>query len=277
MVDINNFSDDKKKRATLTVSCDDCGYIPKCSKAGQSEYDEKADKQIQYMFNGLKIIRGCYEGDWMTYIIETLKGHHEPQEEKVFYEVLQRIPKSENNIMLELGANWSYYSMWFAKELGSKVIIIEPNIKKLDVGVTNFTLNNLACTALQGFVGRSYKEKDTFVDWDRAKFITSRYSVDYLMEHFNIKEKLTLLHSDIQGAEYEMLLGAKESLKARKIDYIFISTHKNRQHRLCLGMLARYKYHIIAAHKIRESVSGDGLIVASSPHIEKFNVSITKV
>ncbi|MDD5560578.1 MAG: FkbM family methyltransferase [Candidatus Omnitrophica bacterium] len=276
-MDINNFSNDKKKRAALTVSCDDCNYILKCSKAGQSEYDDTIDKQIQYMFNGLKIIRGCYEGDWMTYIIDRLKGHHEPQEEKVFYEVLQRIPKSENNIMIELGANWSYYSMWFTKQVGGKAVIVEPNMKKLKIGVANFNLNNLNCIALNGFIGRSYKEKDRFVDWDSAKFITPRYSVDYLIKRFDIKENLTLLHSDIQGAEYDMLLGARQSLKAAKIDYIFISTHKNNKHKSCLDILTRNKYHIIASHKIRESVSADGLIAASSSRIEKFNVEITKV
>lgn len=277
MIEINNFPKHIKKNVILSTSCNDCSYIPKHDKAGQIENDDRINKQIQYMFNGLKIIKGCYNGDWMTYVIGKLRGHHEPQEEKAFYEVLLRIPRTENNIMIELGANWSYYSMWFTKQTGGKAVLIEPNITSLKIGVNNFNLNNLSCIALNGFIGASYKESDTYVDWDNSKFITPRYTVDCLMEYLNIKEKLTLLHADIQGAEYKMLLGAKESLRAGKIDYIFISTHKNNQHRSCLSILARYNYHIIASHKIRESVSIDGLIVASSPHIAKFNVKITKI
>jgi len=273
---MNTFSDYIKKRVVLTTSCNDCGYIPKHYKAGQVEYNDMVGKEIQYMFNGLKIIKGCYHGDWMTYIIGKLRGHHEPQEEKIFYEVLLRIPRSENNIMIELGANWSYYSMWFTKQVKGKAVLIEPNARSLKIGVDNFNLNNLPCVVLNGSVGASYKESDTFVDWDYAKFITPRYTVDYLMEYLNIKEKLTVLHADIQGAEYEMLLGAQESLRAGKIDYIFIASHNNKNYKLCLDVLARHGYNIIAAHKISEALSADGLIVASSPYIEKFKVEITR-
>jgi len=211
----------------------------------------------------------------MTYIIDKLNGHHEPQEEKVFYEVMQRITRSENNLIIELGAYWSYYSMWFVKEASGRAVIVEPNIKKLEAGLANFRLNNLACTALNGFVGRSYGKESVFVDWNSAKSVIPCYSVDYLMKHLGVSGRLTILHSDTQGAEYDMLLGAGESLKARNIDYIFISTHVHK-HKSCLNILTRYGYHIIASHGIKESASADGLIVASSPRIEKFNVEITK-
>lgn len=275
-INLNKFPNHIKKHVSLATSCHDCDYIPKYDKAGQVEYDDSVCKEVQYMFNGLKIIKGCYNGEWMTYVINKLHGHHEPQEEKVFYEVLQRIQRSENNIMIELGANWSYYSMWFVRKAGGGSVLIEPNSEVLKAGLANFNLNNLKCVALNGFIGRSYKESDTFIDWDSTKFIKPRYSIDFLMKYLNITDRLTLLHSDIQGAESEMLLGAEESLRADKIDYIFISTHKNNIHRSCLNILARYNYHIIASHKIRESVSSDGLIAASSPNIGKFNVKITK-
>lgn len=38
------------------------------------------------MHNGVKVIAGGYYGSWMTEIIRLLQGHHEPQEERVFYE-----------------------------------------------------------------------------------------------------------------------------------------------------------------------------------------------
>ncbi|MDP2913124.1 MAG: glycosyltransferase [Candidatus Omnitrophota bacterium] len=272
----HNFPRDIKKRINLTISCDDCGYIPKHHKAGQVEYCGEIDKQIQYMFNGLKIVKGCYHVDWMTHIIERLKGHHEPQQEKVFYEVLRRILVSADNVIMELGAFWSYYSMWFVKQVGGRALLVEPNAEKLKIGMTNFSINNLICVSLNGFIGSYYKEKDVFVDWDSSKSIKPRYSIDYLMEYFNIAGRLAVLHSDIQGAECEMLSGAEKTLKAGRIDYIFISTHKN-QHQRCLDILAKYRYHIIASHKVKESVSVDGLIAASSPFMERFDVSITNI
>jgi len=275
-MDIASFPESIKKRVALTISCTDCKDIPKFEKAGQVEYDHSLNQQIQYMFNGIKIVQGCYHGDWMTYIIAKLKGHHEPQEEKVFYEVLKRIPKSENNIIMELGAFWSYYSMWFVNQVGGKAILVEPNSEKLEVGLRNFNINNLSCASLNGFISSYCNKNDVFIDWDLTRRNISRYSVDYLIKHFNVVHNLTMLHSDIQGAEFEMLSGSKESLKANKIDYIFISTH-NGKHEPCLGILLKYNYHIIASHEINESVSADGLIVASSPQVEKFDISISKV
>ena len=47
------------------------------------------EQNYQLMHNGIKIIQDCYYGSWITTLIEILKGHHEPQEEKVFYEILK--------------------------------------------------------------------------------------------------------------------------------------------------------------------------------------------
>jgi hypothetical protein len=97
-----------------------------------------------------------------------------------------------------------------------------------------------------------------------------------MMRYLDVKGNLTLLHSDIQGAEYDMLLGAENTLKNRRVDYIFISTHNDRVHKSCLDKLAGLGYNIIAAHNVKESFSADGLIAASAPAVEKFHVEITK-
>jgi hypothetical protein len=66
------------ERTRKTISCKDSEYIPKVTNAGEI-FDG-----FQIMHNGLKIVNGCYHGDWMSYIIQECKGHHEPQEEKAF-------------------------------------------------------------------------------------------------------------------------------------------------------------------------------------------------
>lgn len=129
------------KRALLTILGDDADDIPKVLQAGEIINDETIGS-YQLMHNGVKIIANSYyDAKWLTDVICALKGHHEPQEEKCFYEVLKCMP--ENATMIELGAYWAYYSLWFASEIkGARNYLIEPDSKRLEVGRKNFKLNN---------------------------------------------------------------------------------------------------------------------------------------
>src|SRR5581483_4352870 len=89
-------------RVLLTIGADDCDYIPKVPQAG--EVFEEIGYSYQLMHNGVKVLKDCYYDSWATDVIYGLKGHHEPQEEKVFYEVLKYIPP--NATMIELGSYW---------------------------------------------------------------------------------------------------------------------------------------------------------------------------
>ncbi len=86
---------------------------------------------------------------------------------------------------------------------------------------------------------------------------------DYCRKH--ALDKVEILHVDIQGAEETMLKGAETMLKARKVDYIFISTHSNDLHSNCVWSLKDYGYEILASANMDDSYSGEGLIVARSP------------
>lgn len=101
-------------RAIKTINGDDADYIPKVPRAGEIFFDENI--RYQLMHNGIKIyLNGYYDAQWITDVIYGLKGHHEPQEEKCFYEVLKYMPN--NAIMIELGSYWAYYSLWFALQI----------------------------------------------------------------------------------------------------------------------------------------------------------------
>mgnify|MGYP001585665415 FL=1 len=78
-----------EERANMTIACKDSDYIPKVKDAGKFKRSSNTDVQI--MHNGLMVKRGGYYGSWMERIIEELKGHHEQQEEKVFFEILKRL------------------------------------------------------------------------------------------------------------------------------------------------------------------------------------------
>jgi hypothetical protein len=86
---------------------------------------------------------------------------------------------------------------------------------------------------------------------------------------------LEILHSDIQGAEHEMLLGARQAFAEKKIRFVFISTHGTRMHARCLGFLRKHHYHVIVEHTTHESFSNDGLIVATADLDFKAKITIS--
>lgn len=256
-----------EERVKTTISCKDCEHIPKATAAGTITEDGH-----QIMHNGVKIIKGSYHGDWMTKIIQETKGHHEPQEEKAFYEVLESLQSPAT--MIELGSNWAYYSMWFNKKIqDSRNMMIEPTIKKLQAGRDNFKINNMQGEFFHAFVGRDSEKNAKFVDWDGKVYTLDRICIDDFCKSNNI-DHVDVVHSDIQGAEYEMLLGSKNMIEQNKIDHFFISTHiSDNLHNKCRDFLTENGYKILCEHTIRESYSADGLIVASRTLDKKITIS----
>ena len=109
------------RRVLITTGCHDCDDLPKVPRAGQIVSDENGRYQV--MHNGLQVLAGGYCGQWMAEIIRRLEGHHEPQEERVFHELLGHIPAGST--MVELGSGWGFYSMWFAREVAEQHCLIE--------------------------------------------------------------------------------------------------------------------------------------------------------
>ena len=85
------------------------------------------------------MLAGGYYGDWMTRLIELCRGHHEAQEERVFHEVLARLPSG--GTMIELGGFWAFYSTWFLTAApGRRALLVEPDPAYIAVGRANLAL-----------------------------------------------------------------------------------------------------------------------------------------
>ncbi len=245
----------------------DCAEIPKVPDAGKCFSDQSGGYQL--MHNGIKIRLGSYYDDLNKVIIEKLQGHHEPQEELVFYEVLKQLP--ENSVMIEVGSYWGYYSLWFKKEKPSgSVYLIEPLDKHLEAGKSNFKANNIKGEFLKAYVGATSKPPHTVKMEGEIVKNVEKITVDDVMERYKISY-VDLLHVDVQGAELELLKGAKTILEKGSVSYIFISTHGVQVHNDCLTLLAKYDLHIIASHTRAESYTTDGLIVARNRNIAGIN------
>lgn len=229
--------------------------ISKLSSGGTLNEDLVGGQTIN-MYNGIKVFRDSYYGEFSDILLIN-NGVHEPSEEFLFQVVLNRI-KDVSPTMLELGSYWAFYSMSFLKKFkNGKSYCIEAGAEEIKKGVDNFCLNNFKGDFTQGFVGDVGIKVDTFLT---TKGI----------------DKLAILHSDIQGYEFEMLQGAKSTLQNKLVDYFFISTHSNDLHNQCIGFLSDCEYKVIAEVNLTETFCEDGIILAVSPNIDMDSIELPR-
>lgn len=277
---------DERRRIDLTTSCHDSDDLPRHPKAGQ--FDEHKGVEVQYMHNGIRVVRGGYYGDWMAEIIQRLKGVHEPQEEKAVAAVLSRLRNSRDAeklpVVVELGSFWAYYSLWFLEDFNDgHAICLEPDPANLEIGIRNFQLNNRTGTFISGVVG---DRADTTIDFvaesDGISRPTRVYSLRSLMTEAAI-DHIDILFVDIQGAEQDLFTNAQSVLTSGLVRFVVVSTHdldisgSPMTHRDVENLLLQAGAHIVCEHSVSESFSGDGLIVASFSRDDvDFDVSLSR-
>ena len=236
-------------RIKLAVACRDNLHIRRVPQAGELK------DSVLTTHTGLKVFEESYCGKGMAKLIEVNKGVHEPQEEYAFQEVLRFL--SPGAKMLEVGAYWGYYSLWFLHTVkGGQAFLVEPESAHLEAGRRNFAINGTRADFTQASVG--------------AASDLSLNPPQICVDDFVREKKLShvaLLHSDIQGYELEMLRGARQLFSQRRVDYVFISTHGIWLHLKCLDFLRQNRFSILASADKFESFSLDGLIVARRKEI----------
>jgi FkbM family methyltransferase len=203
----------------------------------------------------------------MTDIIRQLRGHHEPQEEAVFYEILKCV--SPHATMLELGGFWSYYSLWFLSSHPDqrRAIVVEPDPNHLSIGRANAALNKREITFIQASVGRESAQIRTFRTESAGDIQIPQISVPLCLQEHAITF-LDILHCDTQGAETDIIASCESLFRNSNIRFGVFSTHSHHisgdplTHQRCLAMLRDFGGKILAEHDVHESFSGDGLIAA---------------
>ncbi|MEK7818973.1 MAG: FkbM family methyltransferase [Bacteroidota bacterium] len=250
----NPISEIWKKRIEDVKNCPDNEHITRVADAG------KVVKGKQIMHNGLKIHLGSYYGPEVATQLIINKGVHEPQEEYVFQEVLKAGIRKDAT-MVELGAFWSFYSMWFNSEVeNAKNYMVEPDKFNMGFGIRNFKLNKMNGNFTNAFVS-SKSDKTTSPETIYIDDFVNTNNIDFI----------DILHSDIQGYEFEMLKGAESFIDKDKIGYLFISTHANDVHYDCLNFLSSKNYLILVDIDVDKTFSIDGLIVARSKNYHGLN------
>lgn len=175
--------------------------------------------------------------------------------------------------MLELGSNYSYYSMLFKKILGPDKtfnIMVEPYGPCMQYGKDHFEINNLEGVFLQ----EKIRNPTPCGVWSGISFDCPSTTIDEIMERYHIEE-LDMLHCDIDGAEGYMLDGAESTLKNKKIDTLFLMTHAvdDEDEALCKcgkgpaklhvevkNRLLDYGYNLLFDHE-ECTLSGDSMVI----------------
>lgn len=239
------------ERTKDVLACPDNARLTRVADAG------KVVDGYQIMHNGIKVVVDGYYGDGITRMLTANRGCHEPQEEVIFEAVLRELPSGST--MLEAGAYWGFYSMWFCQAVKQpKVFLIEPDRANLVVGQRNFALNHCSGNFTHAYIGdRPGSHPDG----------TSVVSVESFLADQGLSQ-LAVLHADVQGFEVQMLRGARHLLEARCLDYLFLSTHSGKLHGQCAQFLRESGYRVLVSLDLEESYSVDGLLVACSPSVQ---------
>ena len=221
------------------------------------------------LHNGILIDPLSYYGLPVLEMLFKNKGIHEPEEEYAFQEVLKGIPDSA--VMIELGSYWSFYSMWFNSIIKeAKNYMIEPEF--MDSGIKNFEINNMNGDFTKAFIS-DCSEKS------KIDAGIPMICIDDFVDEKNI-EFVDILHSDIQGYEFKMLVGAEKLLDKKNVGYIFISTHSMELHSQCSEHLRSKGYLLVCSSDLDESYSWDGLLVFKNPDyhgLEAIDISKRKI
>lgn len=255
------------ERILIAAQARDCDNVAKVDNAGEITFRNGVPFQV--MHNGLLVAADGYYGPFVTELVRRLKGHHEPQEELVFKQVLETLGTAP--VMLEAGSYWAYYTMWFLKERPmGQAICAEPIAHRRAVGARNLAANSLIADQVAAAIAAADSGVVRFETGAEVEQVAVR-SIDSLLTERNL-DHLDILHIDIQGFERQALLGAHDALSKQRIDWIFVSTHRHLEegrtmdlHAACIDLLIAHGYAIAAAHTPEESFSVDGLVVAKRP------------
>lgn len=221
---------------------------------------------------------------------------HEPEEERIFLDVLQKLP--QNEMFINVGAAIGYYLI-LAKSVkpGLHMAAFEPLASHRTFIIENFRLNGLDINDIElndevvsSTVGKITFREDTFcshVDNNSSFLQTLKTNIKtigrillgrqkmrkgqrvqkktttidrYLNDK---KKKAGLIQIDVQGHEFEVLKGSEKSLENNRISYLLVGTHSHDLHHTCVTYLTSFNYQIVI-DDYETNDQPDGILLAKS-------------
>ena len=141
----------------------------------------------------------------------------EPQEVELFEDAIKKL-KSKKPRMIEFGCAEAQYSHIFWKATGGTNVCLDILPRQIEIAKTYCP----EAEFIHGYVGAEVHLQETREDNYGAKKIP----LDSLVSQ---DKRVDILHMDIQGAETYVVEELAEKQLYEFVDFIFISTHGNRQ------------------------------------------------
>lgn len=160
--------------------------------------------------------------------LHIISEHYESKTISVFKKIAKK-----GSVIMDIGAHIGKYTILAAK-FGKKVISIEPSKENFEILKLNVQLNNLANVLLLRIaVGEKNKYAKLFkLDTSGHYSLNSKKAtrifekvfcerLSIIVRKLNIKT-VDLMKIDVEGAEYEVLMGGKSLLRKHKIKNLII-------------------------------------------------------
>jgi FkbM family methyltransferase len=160
----------------------------------------------------------------------------------------------ENDVVFDIGAHIGKYAIRVGKMIGNggKVFAIEIEPNTYELLSRNIALNGLekivqplkiAISNKSGkadfFISKGRSEVNSMHDKWGERIEIQTTTIDELIEKNGLK-KVNLIQMDIQGAEYEAILGAVKSIESKIIDTFIIETHSKENFNLIPPLLIEH-------------------------------------
>lgn len=163
-----------------------------------------------------------------------LDGIREPESTKIIPEMVK-----QGNIIIEIGANIGYYAFIESRLVGQegKIYAIEPSPSNFAKLVKNIKLNNyknIECfqigigdrkTKAKMYVSTHSNLNSLFYQKNRPILRTIKINILSLDEFLKDKSNPDFIRMDVEGYEYFILQGMKNTLKSKHPMKIFIELH----------------------------------------------------
>lgn len=164
--------------------------------------------------------------DFMALTSIDLKKEWEPHITK-FTQLYNSLYNIKN--IIDVGANFGYHSLLFARECSENVYSFEPQIQNFELlkenvkinGIKNIILHDYACGDENCFIKMPIFDCDytiNMADITPNLNIDNKYSISksIILDEYNFSHKIDLIKLDVQGWEKKVLMGATNLLKKHK-------------------------------------------------------------
>jgi len=165
----------------------------------------------------------------------------------------------ESGVFIDVGAHIGRYSIRLGRNVNIKVIAIEPEKNNFLMLQKNISLNNLtnitainkgayssSCNIPFYLADRGEGTHSVFVHTGKSTGTSIAVdTLDNIVDQLNLRDRISKVKIDVEGAELEVLKGAKKILETSHPSLVIEIWQKNKENRKSIiDMLQAYNYSV---------------------------------